>query len=247
MATGNISDTALKYFEEKGIKMLLDEAFHDLLVALPDDPLTFLLNAFEKPSGLRLMVAGLFGSGKSTQSKLLAEKYGLCYISAGDLLRKQSAGTSEKAQLISSYLDRKALVPDELFIDLVFEALRPAQESGRGWILEGIPRTRAQAIYLQTAGIFPQRFFYLDVSNEVSALRLSKTCRNTVRTPSSPDPPKMDNTYEAIILSLNNSKSQYQELIECYESFFVRINAERTVEEVHEELCAQVMSLGLPP
>ncbi|CCW72168.1 unnamed protein product [Phytomonas sp. Hart1] len=247
MATGNISDTSLKYFEEKKIKILLDEAFHDLLVAMPDDPLNFLLKTFSRPTGLRLMIAGLSGSEKSAHSKLLAKKYGVRHISAGDVLRKASTDTTRKGQEIASYLKRQALVPDKLFIDLIFDEIRAAKENGNGWILEGIPRTRSQAIYLQSEGIFPQRFFYLDVTNETAALRLAKNRNINSRPPSSSDVPNMDTASESPVLGLNNFKSQYHEVIECYESFFVRINGERPIEEVHEELCAQVDSVGLPP
>ena len=81
----------------------------------------------------RVVMLGPPGSGKGTQAKPLAAEQGLAYVSTGELLRR--AGGEAKR-----YMDRGELVPDELVIGLVGDALGHA-----GYVLDGFPRTLAQA------------------------------------------------------------------------------------------------------
>ncbi|MBW4699844.1 MAG: adenylate kinase [Aphanocapsa lilacina HA4352-LM1] len=92
----------------------------------------------------RLILLGAPGAGKGTQAQLLMQDLGLPQVSTGDILRaavKEGTPLGLEAQ---SYMNRGALVPDAVVIGLIEDRLaRP--DAGGGWILDGFPRTPAQA------------------------------------------------------------------------------------------------------
>jgi adenylate kinase len=97
-----------------------------------------------------IILIGAPGSGKGTQAKKMKEQLGYAHISTGDLLRaavKQGTALGKKAQ---GYMDAGQLVPDDLIIDLLREALDAPEASG-GFILDGFPRTIPQAEALDAA------------------------------------------------------------------------------------------------
>lgn len=90
-----------------------------------------------------LVLIGPPGAGKGTQAKLLQERRGLTHISSGDLLRAAITAGTEKGREAKSYMDRGELVPDTLVIALIDDRL--ARREGRGFVLDGFPRTVPQA------------------------------------------------------------------------------------------------------
>ncbi|HOH25086.1 MAG TPA: nucleoside monophosphate kinase, partial [Bacteroidales bacterium] len=68
---------------------------------------------------LNIVIFGGPGSGKGTQSALIAEKYNLIHLSTGDLLRDEAASGSELGKLIHSFIDKGNLVPDQLMLDIL--------------------------------------------------------------------------------------------------------------------------------
>ncbi|MCR9162219.1 MAG: adenylate kinase [Nannocystaceae bacterium] len=91
-----------------------------------------------------IMLIGAPGSGKGTQAKKLKETLGYAHISTGDLLRAAVKAGTELGKQAKSFMDAGALVPDELVIGLLKEAIvKP--EADKGFILDGFPRTSVQA------------------------------------------------------------------------------------------------------
>lgn len=96
---------------------------------------------------LNLVIFGAPGSGKGTQSELLIQKYGFDHISTGDLLRAEIKAESELGKSAKSYIDAGQLVPDSLIIGMIEKVLQERQPK-KGLILDGFPRTVAQAVAL---------------------------------------------------------------------------------------------------
>ena len=91
-----------------------------------------------------IVLLGAPGAGKGTQAKILAQKIGLPHISSGDIFRENLQNDTELGRLARQYMERGALVPDDVTIAMIRDRLsRP--DCAHGAILDGFPRTPAQA------------------------------------------------------------------------------------------------------
>ena len=96
---------------------------------------------------LNIVLFGPPGAGKGTQSEKLIEKYKLVHLSTGDILRAELANKTKLGIEAKKYMDKGALVPDEVVIGMIASKL-DANKSANGFIFDGFPRTTAQAIAL---------------------------------------------------------------------------------------------------
>lgn len=92
-----------------------------------------------------LVVFGAPGSGKGTQSARMIDEYGLYHISTGDLLRDHIRRDTELGRVANSYITKGQLIPDDLMIDILDHTLDTNEETSKGVIFDGFPRTIEQA------------------------------------------------------------------------------------------------------
>ncbi len=125
---------------------------------------------------MRLVLLGAPGSGKGTQGELLAQRLGVSHVASGELLRAHVAAESELGVEVAARLARGDLVPDDVVLAVVCEAVTVACESG-GYILDGFPRTRAQAEHAyelaRPKGIDAEAAVYLALDDDVARHRLA--------------------------------------------------------------------------
>ena len=131
---------------------------------------------------MRLIFLGAPGAGKGTQATRLVEHLGVPHISPGDMLRETTKEDSPLARELKSYLDSGKLVPDDKMNEVVSVRLaRPDTENG--FVLDGYPRTVAQADALGTIllekGVNLDGVLYFDLPESAAVERLSgrRTCR----------------------------------------------------------------------
>lgn len=94
-----------------------------------------------------IVIFGAPGSGKGTQSDKIIERYGLMHVSSGELLRDHIAHDTQMGRVADSYISQGYLIPDELMIRILLDHLdRNKERAKNGLILDGFPRTVAQAI-----------------------------------------------------------------------------------------------------
>ncbi|WP_124061040.1 adenylate kinase [Gordonibacter sp. Marseille-P4307] len=96
---------------------------------------------------MNIVLLGAPGAGKGTQAAKLVEEFGTPHISTGDMLRAAVKAGTPLGKKAKSYMDAGDLVPDEVIIGLVTERLQEP-DTARGFILDGFPRTSAQAVAL---------------------------------------------------------------------------------------------------
>ena len=95
---------------------------------------------------MRIVLLGAPGAGKGTQCKRVVARYDLLHLSSGDILRQQRAKGTDLGKKARSYMDSGALVPDEIVVAMMMDAIRKAPDAG--FILDGFPRTVNQAAEL---------------------------------------------------------------------------------------------------
>jgi adenylate kinase len=136
---------------------------------------------------MRILILGPQGSGKGTQAKRIAEHYGVPHIATGDMFRAAVAEGSELGRRVAPILEEGGLVPDDLTIEIIRERL--ADEDG--FVLDGFPRTMAQAealdSMLEEIGKPLDAVLLLQVSDEVATARLRERAVQEGRADDSPE------------------------------------------------------------
>ena len=215
-----------------------------------------------------IVLLGGPGSGKGTQAVLLAEALGLAHISTGDLFRENLRLATPLGTLARQYMDKGELVPDEVTVNMVRERLsRP--DCARGFILDGFPRTIAQADELNQVlhemGRRLTAVLCLRVRDEVLVARLSQrwTCRSCGAVfPAFSDPPRPGCKKEVcdgeLYQRADDKPETQRRRIEVYnqqtaplESYYeqrgqlVDVDGEQPVEAVQAEIVQAVRSTGV--
>uniref|UniRef100_A0A803N6T3 adenylate kinase n=1 Tax=Chenopodium quinoa TaxID=63459 RepID=A0A803N6T3_CHEQI len=116
---------------------------------------------------LKVMISGAPASGKGTQCELIVQKFGLVHISTGDLLRAEVAAATEIGIKAKEYMNTGRLVPDEIVTAMVRTRLSLQDAKEKGWLLDGYPRTSAQAQSLEELGIRPDVYIVLEIEEKV--------------------------------------------------------------------------------
>jgi len=124
-----------------------------------------------------MILLGPPGAGKGTQAKRLAEHLGVPQISTGDMLRAAVQAGSSLGRQAQSYMERGALVPDDVIVGLVRERLTQP-DAKAGYILDGFPRTLGQAEALEAQGVKLDAVLALEVPAEDVVRRIAgrRTC-----------------------------------------------------------------------
>ncbi len=204
----------------------------------------------------RLMMLGPPGAGKGTQAKLLSERLEIAHVSTGDMLREARRNSTPMGLEAGRFMDAGQLVPDEVVIGIIEERLG-GEKGSNGFILDGFPRTRAQAEALSEMGLELDAVLNIKVSDEEVVRRLGgrvscpacgavyheifnpPTAANTCDACGHEGLVKRDDDQEATILKrLESYWAQTNPLVEYYRSkgVLVDIDGERSPSEVEQSV-----------
>ena len=121
---------------------------------------------------MKLILLGAPGAGKGTQADILCKELDIPTISTGNILRAAIKNGTPTGMKAKAFMDEGKLVPDDVIIGIITE--RVAEEDcANGYILDGVPRTIAQAEALEKAGIVFDDVVSIEISDEVIMERMS--------------------------------------------------------------------------
>ena len=189
---------------------------------------------------MNLMLLGPPGVGKGTQATRIAAGYDLQHLSTGERFRAEIEAGTEFGRRIESILSSGDLVPDEVTIAKLREWLA-ADTTGRGFVLDGFPRTMAQAealdAMLDEIGRGLDAILYFDIDDELASERLRGRALEEGRT---------DDTPEVIARRLEIYHRDTEPLVEYYRPTgkLVPLHGNRTVDEVYAEVEKALDQLG---
>ncbi len=121
---------------------------------------------------MNIIFLGAPGAGKGTQAAIVSENFKIPTISTGDIIRKALKSGSEMGKKAKEYIDKGHLVPDEIVIGIVKDRIS-LDDCKNGFILDGFPRTIAQAEALKNSNINIDHVIDIDVSDEVIYKRMT--------------------------------------------------------------------------
>ncbi len=121
---------------------------------------------------MKLIMLGAPGAGKGTQAEILSKKLGIPTISTGNILRAAVKAGTPIGLKAKSFMDAGALVPDEVIIGIIAEALQ-GPECAKGYILDGVPRTIPQAEAMEQQGVEIDCALEIAVDDDVIVERMS--------------------------------------------------------------------------
>jgi len=181
---------------------------------------------------VNVLLLGPQGSGKGTQARLIAEAYEIPHVGTGDMLREAIASGEGLGRRVEPIVDAGQLVPDHLMVELIRERLS-RDDAREGFVLDGFPRTLAQAEALD--GVLRELGRELDIVLElqvpetVSIQRLLERARLEGRS---------DDTPEGIRTRLSLYRDNTQPLVEYYRvrSILVGIHGDREIQQVFSEI-----------
>jgi adenylate kinase len=181
---------------------------------------------------LDLLLLGPQGAGKGTQGKLISREYGIPHIATGDILRAAIAAGSELGRKAEPLLTSGQFVPDDLMIELIRDRLAN-EDTERGVVLDGFPRTAVQAEALDEMLSEIDRplgvVFEFQLPEEMAVERLLRRAEEEGRA---------DDTPETIRTRLRLYHEQTAPLVEYYRArgILVPIHADRSIDEVFQEI-----------
>jgi adenylate kinase len=190
---------------------------------------------------LNILLLGMQGAGKGTQGKRLAQEYGLAHVSTGDMLRSAVAAGTELGRRVQPILEAGDLVPDDLMVELI-RARLDEEDAAEGFVLDGFPRTLAQAEaldeMLSDLGRSLHVVFELQIPHDVALKRLLKRAEEEGRT---------DDTPEGIARRIELYHSETAPLLAYYRTrgSLVGIHGDRSVNEVFAELQGALEQLAV--
>lgn len=210
---------------------------------------------------MNILLMGLPGAGKGTQSEHLVKDYQIVHIATGDIFREAIKNETPLGLKAKSYTDNGNLVPDEVTNAIVRERLTQDDVKLNGFMLDGYPRTNAQAQALdqnlQELDTQIDAVIYIDVDPEVLKERLSGRiiCRNCGATYHKLyNPPKVDNVCdncgasdfyqreddkpEKVAYRINLQMESIRPILDYYDQrgLLHKVNGEQSIEEVYREI-----------
>jgi adenylate kinase len=185
---------------------------------------------------MRLLLIGAPGAGKGTQAQRIADHFGLVHISSGELLREHVAKDTATGRAVRAYMDRGDLVPDAVVLDMLRKPV-VAAAAGRGYVLDGFPRTVEQASQAygvaKELGVSVQLAVHLIVPREELVSRIVARGVSSGRT---------DDTPEVVENRLAVYEEQTAPILDYYRQRerLITVNGNRPVDEVTWSVIVQL-------
>uniref|UniRef100_A0A4W2BYG3 Adenylate kinase 8 n=1 Tax=Bos indicus x Bos taurus TaxID=30522 RepID=A0A4W2BYG3_BOBOX len=155
-----------QYGEANHIFELMQNMLEQLLIHQPKDPIPFMIDHLQRDNDYvpKIVILGPPASGKTTIAMWLAKHLSTNLLSVESLIAKEYSPLAADARM---HYQKFKMVPDMLLIRLMQERLKEEDCVRRGWILDGIPETREQALTIQTLGISPRHVIVLSAPDTV--------------------------------------------------------------------------------
>lgn len=176
---------------------------------------------------MKMVLIGIQGAGKSTQGNLLSEKLNIPYLSSGHIFREMAKEKTQLGRYVKETINAGILIPDDMTIKVLNEYLSKP-EYAEGYILDGFPRTVAQAQEFKN-GI--DNAVFLDVSDREALWRISGRVAD-----------REDETLQAIRKRIELFHTHTEPVIEYYKqnSKLITVDGEQEIDDIFKEILSKL-------
>uniref|UniRef100_K3WJG2 Cilia- and flagella-associated protein 61 N-terminal domain-containing protein n=1 Tax=Globisporangium ultimum (strain ATCC 200006 / CBS 805.95 / DAOM BR144) TaxID=431595 RepID=K3WJG2_GLOUD len=204
----------------------------------------------------KLIISGPPAGGKGTQCEWIVKAFQVVHLSTGDMLRAAIQENAPLGLAAKSFMEAGELVPDDLIIDLILNRLTKPDCMRKGWLLDGFPRTRTQALAMLAKGIIPDAMLILEVPDEdivqrIAGRVLDPETGKTYHLTSNPPPTadiaarcvvRSDDNTETIRVRLQTYHDNCNEVMSAFASAceIVRVNGTQAIETIAEQFLAPI-------
>ena len=211
---------------------------------------------------MNLIIMGAPGAGKGTQAEIIAARENIPAISTGQILRDAMAAGTELGKTAKGYVENGDLVPDEIVIGIIRDYLK-SEACANGFILDGFPRSIAQAEALEKMGVEIDAVLSIDVSDERIVARMSgrRVCKCGASYHIDYKPSKVegicdkcsselyiraDDKAETVLTRLHNYHAQTEPLLAFYNERgkLVRVEGQEEVEDTTRLVREALVKVG---
>ncbi|KPI86167.1 putative Adenylate kinase [Leptomonas seymouri] len=261
-----LSEDSLKYIKDNRISQLMEYMLRSILREKPGDPVKHIHEMTTQPFPPQIVLLGPPASGKGTQALEICNYYKdttgrkPVHVSSGDLLREEVSKGTHLGKIAEDYMAKGDLVPDSLITGMVRNRLSQDDAVLNGWLLDGFPRTRAQAEDLDTAGFCPRLVIALETPEHilierVEGRRTDPVTGHIYHLKYNPPPAKdkalierlqhrEDDSRDVLVPRLKRYHEMLDGLLGFYEPLIVHIDANRPPDDITEDIANHLSKIS---
>ncbi|XP_060602069.1 uncharacterized protein LOC132755252 isoform X5 [Ruditapes philippinarum] len=228
----DITTPVVDYYEKEGkLKKVVAESGPDEVFKEVETIFDAMLSSEKSPlaDAKIIFVVGGPGSGKGTQCARIVEKYGFCHLSSGDLLRAEVASGSERGKKLNEIMEKGELVPLDVVLELIREAMVSKLSETKCFLIDGYPREMEQGTRFENEVAPCCNVLYFEVSDDTMTARLLDRGKTSGR---------VDDNEETIKKRLQTFHNQTQPVVDHYTQSekVIKVPAEGSVDEVFTQV-----------
>ena len=232
-----------QYFDEHKVYDLFEKLFKELIINRPENPLDYLIARLGRQDTKRIFITGYSGTNRKSISLAIGNHFGYVCLSMDDLINREISKKLDDAKKLEKNYQINKLVDDEILIDLVKNQLIKYEEENLSYIIEGFPRNRNQAIFLQSIGLLPDNIIVLTTTREKAEEKIFEKLRerypipeqleqqqeqHSVESDSNQNNPKTDEQLRQMAkISMEESEMNIRAVEDVFSGFYCEIPVDK--------------------
>ena len=199
-----------QYFDDKKVYDLFEKLFKELIVNRPENPIDYLITRLNLQDTKRIFITGYPGTERKSLCLAITNNFGYSCLNMSPLIEREISKKLDDSPKIEKKYQENRLVDDEIAINLVKDQLIKYEEENCSYIIEGFPRNRNQAIFLQNIGLLPDNIIILTTSREKAEQSIFEKLRERFPAPPEKNDEQQQEHSEESAPNQNNYKTDEQ-------------------------------------
>ena len=197
-----------QYFDEHKVYDLFEKLFKELIINRPENPLDYLITRLQRQDTKRIFITGYPGTNRKSICLAITNNLGYSCLNMAHLIDREISKKLEDSNKLEKNYNENRLVDDEIAINLVKNQLIKYEEENCSYIIEGFPRNRNQAIFLQSIGLLPDNIIVLTTSREKAEEQIFEKLRE--RFPAPPEKNEEQKEHQEHSVESDSNQNNYK-------------------------------------